>query len=90
MPRDTRPKRLLERDERVYRHAFLQIGTHQVDVIDDHSATGSGVCFTRAWSGRSDARGCSDTMVVHVGPDKQTDDRRWNDRRRTHGAEGGS
>jgi len=39
------------------RHAFLQVGTHQVDVIDDDHAVG--VQFSRAWSGRPDERGWS-------------------------------
>jgi uncharacterized protein (TIGR02246 family) len=48
---------------RDYRYSFMQVGTHQVDVIDDDHAVG--VQFTRAWSGRPDERGWTDTMVVY-------------------------
>jgi SnoaL-like domain len=49
-----------ERDDR---YRFMQVGTHQVDLIDDASATG--ICFTRSWNGRPDARGWHDSMVVY-------------------------
>lgn len=48
--------------ERNERHAFLQLGTHQVDLIDDERA--SGVCLTRSWDvGPGDAR--TDVLVVY-------------------------
>jgi ketosteroid isomerase-like protein len=48
--------------ERNQRHALLQVGTHQVDLVDTTAATG--VCFTRSWDVGPDAARM-DVMVVY-------------------------
>jgi len=54
------------------RKAFLQVGTHQVDLIDDTTATG--VCLTRSWDvGPDEAR--MDVMVVYFDTYRKQDDR---------------
>lgn len=51
---------------------FLQVGTHQVDLISDDIA--SGVCFTRSWSG-APGEGWSDIMVCYFDTYRKTDGR---------------
>jgi ketosteroid isomerase-like protein len=43
-------------------HSFMQVGTHQVDLVDAEHALG--VAFTRSWSGTSE-QGWRDVMVVY-------------------------
>jgi hypothetical protein len=58
--------------ERNGRHAFLQVGTHQVDLIDE--STASGVVFTRSWDvGPGPAR--MDVLVVYFDTYRRCDGR---------------
>ncbi len=54
------------------RHAFLQVGTHQVDLIDE--STASGVALTRSWDvGPGPAR--LDVLVVYFDTYRKRDGR---------------
>jgi predicted SnoaL-like aldol condensation-catalyzing enzyme len=54
------------------RHELLQVGTHQVDLIDDAHATG--VCFTRSWA-ELQPGSWSDVMVVYFDTYRKADGR---------------
>jgi SnoaL-like domain len=56
--------------EQNQRHPFHHIGTHQVDLIDD--TTASGICLNRSWSGTPEA-GFTDIMVVYFDTYRKTD-----------------
>jgi uncharacterized protein (TIGR02246 family) len=54
------------------RHVFFQVGTHQVDLIDDTTATG--VCLTRTWDiGPGNIR--MDGMVAYFDTYRRRDER---------------
>ncbi|HEX5588612.1 MAG TPA: nuclear transport factor 2 family protein [Acidimicrobiia bacterium] len=62
--------------ERNQRHALLQVGTHQVDLIDATTATG--VCFTRSWDVGPEVGPGSprmDVMVVYFDTYRKQDGR---------------